>query len=205
MMKVKYILTLMMLGGGFIALGTGVSATEVELPEVERTETSVTNSGEVDVEFTFDPVLTLSLSESDIVIADLIPGSVKNSNTVGITVKTNNQAGYLLSATVGSETNDYRDLLHTDGVTAFASVDEGANLTALSASTWGYSINSGTNFSGLAKWDEPATKLRTSTGASNETTNFLIGAKAAAGQLSGDYTNVINFIAVTNVDSGASN
>lgn len=189
MMKVKHtLLTLtMLLGGVFVAGNAG----------------ALTETREVDVEFTFGSVLTVSLSSADLLIDNLVPGGVKNSNEIEITVKTNNASGYKLSATVGDATNNSRDLKHSDGVAAFQSIATGASLPALATdSTWGYSIDSGASFSGLPIYTDAGAELKTTTGAVNETTKFLIGAKAATGQLSGDYTNVINFIAVPAVDSG---
>jgi len=190
MMKVKYILfTLtMMLGGVFVAGSAG----------------AITETREVDVQFTFNPVLTVSLSSADILISDLVPGGVKNSNEIGVTVETNNSFGYLLTATVGNTENDSRNLVHTNGAAVFSSIEVGSSLSALATdSTWGYSVDSGTTFSGLPKWDDATgvAELNSSTGAAEETTNFLIGAKAAAGQLAGDYSNVINFFAVSKIDA----
>jgi hypothetical protein len=188
MSKVKYILftSMMILGGAIMVRGVD----------------ALTETREVEVQFTFDSVLTVSLTGTDLLINDLTPGGVKNSNEIGITVETNNSAGYQLTATVGSASNDTRNLVHTNGVTGFSSIDVGSNLSSLSTdSTWGYSVNSGASFSGLPKWDDSTSvaELNSSTGAANETTNFLIGAKAAAGQLAGDYSNVINFVAVSNI------
>lgn len=190
MMKVKYtLLTLitLILGGGLIA-GSARALTETR---------------EVDVEFTFDSVLTMSLSSRDLLIDDLVPGGVKNSNEIEITVNTNNASGYKLSATVGDATNNSRDLRHSGGTAAFASIAAGTSLAALATDgTWGYSIDSGASFSGLPIYTDAGAELNSATGATVGVTKFLIGAKAATGQLAGDYSNVINFIAVPAVDSG---
>ncbi len=186
MSKVKYIAVVLLtvLLGGLI----GFSAS------------AETNETEVEVQFTFEPFLSMSISEADLIINDLAPGTAKNSNEIGVTVKTNNVTGYKLSATVGDTTNDSRDLKHATLAAAFTSIDTGAVLTSLTTdNTWGYSINSGTSFSGLSKYNSAAgTELNSSDSAADETTNFLIGARAASSQQSGDYSNVISFAAVTN-------
>lgn len=161
------------------------------------------------VQFTFDSTLSISLSDADIIIGNLIPGQDDVSNTVDITVNTNNLCGYTLSATVGNTTKNHRDLRHANGVANFASLAVDANLASLtdeSTSVWGYSIsNDGTtwsNYNGLPKYDDTqniAELNATDGAATNSTTSFRIGAYAAEGQLAGDYSNVINFKVVSNI------
>jgi hypothetical protein len=159
---------------------------------------------EVDVQFTFNPALSVSISEGDIVIPNLGVGTRDNSNEVTITVGTNNVAGYQLSATVGNNTTyDTRNLKHDTSATAlFSSLDVGSSLAQLTTpSTWGYSTNSGTSYSGLPKYDDATNVaiLNDSDTSGTETTTFLIGAYADQSQLAGDYRNVINFNVVTNI------
>ncbi|MDO4612340.1 MAG: hypothetical protein Q4B29_02700 [Candidatus Saccharibacteria bacterium] len=162
---------------------------------------AATETAETEVQFTFNSTLTMSLSSADLLIDGLVPGGVKNSNEIDIQVGTNNLAGYSLSATVGNATYNTRDFMHTNGMAAFNSIDVGSSLAALSTNnTWGYSTNSGTSFSGLPLYSSgSAAELNSSKGAANETTKFLIGAKAGTGQTSGEYNNVINFTAVAKV------
>ena len=161
------------------------------------------------VQFTFNSTLSISLSDTDIVIGNLIPGQDDTSNAVDVVVNTNNLYGYTLTATVGSATKDYRDLRHTNGTASFASIDVNSDLSTLSgesSSVWGYTTSTNgttwSNFSGLPKYDDTTNtaELNVTDGAAEDsTTSFKIGAFAAEGQLAGDYTNVINFIVTSNV------
>ncbi|MBQ8156351.1 hypothetical protein IJ101_01005 [Candidatus Saccharibacteria bacterium] len=167
------------------------------------TSTPLTWQDEVDVQFTFNPALSVTISDGDIIIPNLGVGTRDNSNEIAITVTTNNIAGYQLSATVGNSTTyDYRELKHeTTNTALFNSLAVGTTLNQLSTpSTWGYSTDSGTSYSGLPKYDDTTNVaiLNDSTASGTETTNFLIGAYADQNQLAGDYRNVINFNIVTN-------
>ncbi|MBQ8156187.1 hypothetical protein IJ101_00130 [Candidatus Saccharibacteria bacterium] len=193
-MKVKHISTISSIIFGSTLLTTVASATS----------TPLTWQDEVDVQFTFNPALSVTISDGDIVIPNLGVGTRDNSNEIAITVTTNNIAGYQLSATVGNaSTYDYRELKHETTSTAlFNSLAVGTTLNQLSTpSTWGYSTDSGTSYSGLPKYDDTTNVavLNDSTASGTETTNFLIGAYADQNQLAGDYKNVINFNIVTNM------
>ncbi|MBR5939156.1 hypothetical protein IKZ77_01225, partial [Candidatus Saccharibacteria bacterium] len=161
-----------------------------------------------DIQFTFNSTLSISLSDADIVIGNLIPGQDDTSNAVDVVVNTNNIYGYTLTATVGSAAKDYRDLRHTNGTANFASIDVNSDLSTLSgesSSVWGYTASTNgttwSNYNGLPKYDDTTNtaELNVTDGAAEDsTTSFKIGAYAAEGQLAGDYTNVINFVVVVN-------
>ena len=172
---------------------------------------AVTYQTGVGVNFTLNPKLTLSLSSANLLIPELAPGTSGNSNEITITVSTNAAYGYNLSASVGNNTAyNNRDLTHTAGATSgkFQSIAFQADLANYISSfttdnTWGYSIDSGTKYNGLPLYSDTtniatlkATDSTPTTG--TDTVNFLIGAKAAVTQPTGDYENVINFMAVSN-------
>ena len=172
---------------------------------------AVTYQTGVGVSFTFNPKLILTLSSSNLVISNLAPGTSDNSNEIAITVSTNAAYGYNLSATVGNSTTyNNTDLTHTSGSSAgkFTSIAYESNPSNYISSfttdnTWGYSIDSGTKYNGLPLYSDTtniATLKSTDTTPSTgtDTVNFLIGAKASTTQPTGDYNNIINFIAVTN-------
>ena len=176
-----------------------------------QTVSAVTYQTGVGVSFTFNPKLTLTLSSSNLVISNLAPGTSDNSNEIAITVSTNAAYGYNLSATVGNSTTyNNTDLTHTSGSSAgkFSSIAFQSNpanyISSISSNnTWGYSIDSGTKYNGLPLYSDTtniATLKSTDTTPSTgtDTVNFLIGAKASTTQPTGDYKNVINFMAVTN-------
>ena len=164
------------------------------------------------VEFTFEPVLTVTTS-GDLVISDLNPGAFADSNTITVTVNTNNAYGYNLSATVGDSSNPSSELRHenytTSGDPVFSNLALGADLARATFSTdttyddkWGFSTD-GTTYNGLPLYNDNehnVTLLSSNYMPTNGTasTNFLIGAKASATKSSGEYSNVINFVAVAN-------
>lgn len=152
------------------------------------------------VKFTFNPTLTLDLSSTSLSIDELLPGTSRDSNSIDITVDTNNIGGYTLSATVGDVSNTSTSLVHTDGSATFSSVGYGS-FSSLADGKWGYSTDSGEHYSGLPLYNDGygATLAYTNGASPSDTTSFLIGAKAAADQPLGTYSNVVNFIAVANV------
>ncbi len=169
---------------------------------------AITYQDESTVKFTFGSTLSVSLSDADIVIGNLIPGQDDLSNVVDIVVNTNNLYGYTLTATVGDSTKNYRDLRHTNGTANIASINVNSNLSTLtgeSSSVWGYTVSTNgttwSNYNGLPKYDDTTNTAElnvTNGAAADSTTSFKIGAYAEEGQLAGDYTNVINFKVVSN-------
>ena len=175
---------------------------------------ALTYQDEVNVQFTFEPSLSISLSSPNLIISNLVPGNYSNSNTITVDVTTNNIAGYTLTAKVGGtgQTAANNSLVNTISNTAFTSLGDSDNiiLPNFSDNKWGFStaasITDATTFSGLLYNEDKvinATTNHDGTAATGYTgtnsTKFTIGAKASADQAAGDYTNVITFTAVTNV------
>ena len=172
---------------------------------------------ESEIQFTFNPMLTMSLSSSDMVITDLIPGNSENSNAVTVTVGTNNVYGYALSASVGDGTTYTSTSLTRSGGGEFASIS--SESASLSSGTWGFSTcvvtasttcpsDANTNWSNYKGFSAVSTDvpLRSYTDGAPQTaydreTQFRFGAYAAAGQTMGMYNNVINFKAVSRVET----
>ena len=167
----------------------------------------------MDVQFTFDPTISLTLSSNTITIDNLIPGNTSTSYTILVNVETNNMLGYTLSAKVGGtgQTDASNSLVNTTYNTSFDSIANNAStiLSSFADNKWGYTtattvgndslysgllyntdkiINQTTNYSGTAASGYPGTN----------TTRFTIGARAASTQIAGDYTNVITFTVVSN-------
>ena len=162
----------------------------------------------VGVGFTFNPTISVSLSDSDLTIDGLIPGGgAADSNVITVDVSTNTAYGYTLTSTVGAS-NTTRNLVNSvDNTKTFASIDFGSGLASLTTdNTWGYSYSSdnGTtwaNYSGLPLYGDSthvATLIDTDDAADSDSIKFKIAAKAGATQASGEYTNVVNFAAVAN-------
>ena len=173
---------------------------------------ALTYSSNVDVGFTFNPTVSINLS-GDLLINNLAPNSSADSNTVNVTVTTNNANGYTLLATAGTSSTDTNLTNTTNSSYKFTSISTASNLSSLTTNnTWGfsYSTNNGStwsNYTGLPKDndDEGATGkqlAKTTSQSQNLPIQVKIGAKAGPEQAAGIYTNVINFYAVANVSSG---
>ncbi len=171
---------------------------------------ALTYSSNVDVGFTFNPTISVNLS-GDLLINNLAPGSVSDSNTINVTVATNASQGYVLTATSGTKTTNTDLVNQTNSAYKFSSIATNADLANLTTdNTWGFSYSSDSgstwsNYSGLPKDndDEGATGkqlLSTINPSDNKTIQFKIGAKAATDQAAGTYLNTINFYAVANPD-----
>ncbi len=158
-------------------------------------------SSNVGVGFTFNPALSISLSSNDLVIPNLVPGSMEDSNSINVSVATNAAYGYTLSANVNDE-----NLVHSNNIDTFSSIATNAGLASLDDSEdsniWGYStsLDSGatwSNYNGLSSSNSTTLLDANSNVSSN--LDFKIAARASSTQASGTYTGVINFIAVSNV------
>ena len=179
-----------------------------------QTDTSGDNA--VKLDFTFGETLNITTSDNTVAIPELTPGhSGVSASNYTVTVNTNAQAGYTLSATVGCSSSDtnyntscYDSTSLSDGTNTFDMI---AADGTLSAGEWGIAlVNTETvsSFKTLAKWDGTATVLNQTVDASgtaasgyagNSATPFRIGAAATNSQEAGTYQNRINFIAVANV------
>ena len=178
---------------------------------------ALTYSEDVDVNFTFNTSLTVSLSSSNIVINDLTPGTSDNSNIVDINVVTNNINGYYLTSTVGNNSDtdsssnlihNTTNLVHSNGTNTFTSLSPSDSIVDLSTydtsslvnpNVWGYSYSidnqsTWSNYSGLPLYTNTGVTLSDKYVPSNDTINFKIGAKSSPTQIAGTYTNTINFI-----------
>jgi len=179
-----------------------------------KTVSALTYSQDIGVSFTFDSVLQVSLSSSDITIANLAPGTAADSNVVTVNVLTNNLYGYTLNASVGNSTYNTRNLVNSNSseTANFASLDYSATPTiatntSFSPNTWGYSYstNNGStwaNYNGLPLYSDTSNiaTLRSANGpvgsTSGDNVQFKIAAKADVAQTAGEYNNVINFTLV---------
>ena len=171
---------------------------------------ALTYSSNVEVGFTFNPTISVNLS-GDLLINNLSPGSVSDSNVINVNVATNASQGYVLTATSGTKTTNTDLVNQTNSAYKFSSIATNASLSNLTTdNTWGYSYSedSGTNWSNysglpLDNDDEGATGkqlINTINPADNRTLQFKIAARASSNQAAGTYQNTINFYAVANPD-----
>lgn len=189
---------------------SGVAVAAVATVVVANVAHGLTYSQDIGVSFTFNPVVGLTLSASDLIISNLAPGTAADSNVIDINILTNNANGYTLNASVGNDsTYNTRNLVHKNNTVpnTFSSIDIGSNIsdkTNLNDNTWAYSysIDSGTTwtgYNGLPLYSDTTNiaQLKNSTipvsSASGDTIKFKIAAKASTTQASGEYNNIINF------------
>ena len=162
---------------------------------------ALSSQEDVDIYFSFNPTIGLTLSGPNIKIDNLTPGTAVRSSDITITVSSNNAYGYRLLATAGDGV-DYTNNNLVNGNATFTSValNAGTALASLSDNTWGWAKNSVDAFYGLPYMTSstPAEIVNTNMAGGN-TVAFAIGAKAAATQAYGEYKNVINFALVGNV------
>ena len=104
-------------------------------------------SSNVDIGFTFLPKLSITLSNPNLAINNLVPGgNAVDSNTITINVSTNIAEGYNLFATVGGNNNtnngyNTTNLVNTiDNNYTFSSLSSNIpNLNSFTNGNWGYS------------------------------------------------------------------
>lgn len=175
---------------------------------------AISFASNTDIEFSFNEVLQVSLSSSGLTVNNLMPGSSKESNEITVTVNTNTVYGYNLNASVGQATNyNNRNLTLGNTNSKFTSIDYGADQATLTTdNTWGYTYRPSDtnvewpNYSGLPLYSDTehvANLLSTNQSADSESVQFKIAARAANDQTSGEYTNVINFYVVANLEPHA--
>lgn len=155
-----------------------------------------------DLSFTFEPMLSLSLAETSLSISELYPGTFGRSNDMRVTVNTNSISGYTLSAAVGDgETYYTTNLENVTSATPFISLATNANVETFETdNTWGYTLNSGTTYSGLPYYGETNWKVlsQTADNSGEKVLYFGIAAKASDSLASGEYKNIIQFRVIAN-------
>ena len=178
---------------------------------------ALTYQNSVDVEFTFNPVISISLSDNDLIIDNLTPGSSSDSNIITVDVTTNANSGYYVSATAGTKTGNTNLVSNTSSSVFTNLSSNAATLNDIPSDRWGYSYskdngttwvsgdttNTSTGYNGLPldNDDSGATGviiLNTDSFSNSGSFKFKIGAKASPTQASGTYTNTVNFYAIAN-------
>ena len=179
---------------------------------------ALTYQSSTNVEFTLNPTISITLSDPNLIIDNLTPGSSSDSNIITVDVSTNAGYGYYMSATAGTSTGN-TDLTNQSSSSAkFTNLSSNvATLSSFPDNNWGYSYstdngttwisgsegNTATGYNGLPldNDDSGATGIILSSTDSFTNTGsikFKIGAKASTTQASGTYTNTVNFYAVAN-------
>ncbi|MBQ6410284.1 hypothetical protein IJI18_03510 [Candidatus Saccharibacteria bacterium] len=210
-MKVKHFITTCGILMGGLATAQGASAV-------------ITYEKSSDVQFTFDPVLSLTLtgqptgfSYPGYLISNLAPGNTAVSNTVNVKVDSTSSAGWRLAASVGGTSKETpatsysgTDLTLSGGGDSFAMIASGTS--SLSAGKWGYTLDGGTTYMDLPDSTGTAKTINMTADyagnpasasyagdTSGDGTDTQIGAYAKTTQVSGSYKNVVNFAATANI------
>ena len=194
-----------------------IVVTLLGLITINNNVSALSYSTDVNIGFTFNPTISLSISPDNLTVSNLTPGTAAESNTITINVATNAAYGYHLTANVGSDTTNYNttNLVHAPSATStptsnatFTSLAYGssvANKDNLSPNTWGYSYSNDSGatwrpYSGLPLYSDinhSANLISTYTAADSKSIELKIAASASNTQPSGDYTNIINFYATS--------
>lgn len=170
---------------------------------------AVSKSQEVDVEFTFNSVITLTVDQGTMKIESLTSGMSKDSNEIKLTVDTNYANGYYVAATAG-KSNTNTNLTGSKGGTIahLSENDTKATLNDMADNTWGVACVegdvtlTGVPYSGFPKDDD---KNGTVTGKhildesswnGVKTAKCKVGVKTSPVLPAGTYTNVVNFYAI---------
>lgn len=202
--------------GGVLA--GGVSSSDAGALEYKRYQR---------IDFTFEPTLKLILSSNDLVIPNLNVNSSSDSNIISIETGTNVATGMQLTATVGRDDSaehvgeeGYEDPYNTtslvNGENSFAALSGPAaslDSSDFGVNKWGYaystdngttwvngdSNNTSNGYNGLPIHSGTGVKIVDTSDKVDANLQFKIGAKASVVQAAGEYTNIINFYAVTKV------
>lgn len=169
---------------------------------------ALTYSNNVDLEYTFAPTLDVSFSSNaGFVIEDLTPGTAADSNVVTVTASSNSSDGFTLAATAGKSGDSYRNnnrLVHSNNTNYFESIATNADTTLdnLGTNKWGYSVctavtnntcSTWSNYNGLPAVGSTGTELAETNSAGSTSVDMKIGASSTNTQVSGTFTNNINF------------
>ena len=161
---------------------------------------SLSSGSTINVVFEFEKTLQLSISDPELFIEDLPPGTSDNTNEISVNVATNSESGFIMDAAVGERLRPSTRIPNiVDGPTYFQSVGLHNTVTTIPAGSWGYSIDHGATYSGLPDYRDvhPSDIFIESHEAANMSLPFLVGATAADDQARGIYYTPITFRAVT--------
>ena len=111
---------------------------------------SLSNGTTINVVFEFEKTLQLSVSETEMIIENLLPGTTDNTNEIYVNVATNSETGFIMDAAVGERLRPSTRIPNIiDGETYFQSVGLNNTVTTIPGGQWGYSIDHGATYSGL--------------------------------------------------------
>lgn len=177
-------------------------------------QAQTTQTEQVDVKFTLNPTMTLTIEGGDeMKIEGLNPGSYKDSNEITLKADTNAAGGFYLTATAGTKETD-TNLKMEGGSKSIASIAAGSPIASMEAAgdnTWGFAFANTSDalktsqYYGLKLDGDDVSDGEAGTGLRlldiNDTDREVkckIGVKAGSDLAAGTYQNVVNFYVVTN-------
>ena len=121
-----------------------------------------------------------------------------SSNSINLTVKTNNRTGYTVAISTETDDTSLKNLDSTLGA-KIQSITENLALNNFTANTWGYKMGSENNFKPIPAASNPSNIIQTTVGTGYDETNKInIGMKLSDTLESGNYTNKIIVSVVSN-------
>lgn len=146
----------------------------------------------VNLRVTIPEALSISTSNSNVVLSPDINGNIASDST-NIIITTSNNNGYTLSissaseetALVNSSNNEYK----------IPTLSSSTTLANFPINTWGYSTDN-TNFLGLPPLSSSTNLKVAYTAVDNDTTNLTFATRVNAAMGAGDYSNTIMLTAV---------
>lgn len=165
------------------------------------TNVFASNTKTAQIKASIDETLSIVLSANDISF-DLSDMDF-HKDTITVTGKTNNAAGYTISFNAN---NEYNDLKHNNPAVDFkiASIEDDVAETSFPAASWGFSVDdtaSAQTFKQIPLESQKIFETSTMGSADHE---FTAGIKSSASLVAGDYENELLFTIVANPasDSG---
>ncbi len=159
---------------------------------------AASSSKQVDVNLEVNPVIAITTSSNsiDLEISPNSTGSLDTSD-ISILVDTNNQTGYTLSM---NTITDNTSLTHTNEQDTVPSTNNPLDSELpLQANTWGYNKNIGTESFLRIPTKSLSDTINTSDApVAGDETIITVGAKVDTTKMSGNYSNTLEFTAVTN-------
>lgn len=201
--KQKKLLSVVVLG--LVALG---------LAGVGKVRAAETKTSNVDVKFTVNSTMNVTIDKETMTVSELMPGTSGESDVATVTVKSNAVGGYYLSATAGTHETDTSLKQDAAGVEkSIESIDTKADLENLSGQTgnkWGFRFTTGDeagltsmHYNGLPQDGNDGGKTGTqlvnvTSPTPDQKVKCQVGVKVDSDLPAGTYKNVVNFYVVAN-------
>ena len=171
---------------------------------------AISQTSTTDVKFTFNSTLNLTIDKQNLTISNLLPGNTGESDVAKLTIDTNADGGYYLSATAGKSGGD-ANLNKEGGSAKFTNMSTDASFSSIgeaSNDTWGFNYALGNSdspawqkYTGLPLDDTTGSSGKKLIDANDNKGEKIVkckvGAKAGPTMPAGTYKGEIHFYVVT--------